>query len=190
VSNTFAMRIYKAYGQEIYRIIRENPYKLADDMTGVGFRTADEIARRAGIAVDSHFRISSGILYILQLAGTEGSIYLPREVLLRRTAALLGMRLRPVSGISAPGQSAGPDAAAAAPAFPAGPAAAAAVKAGEIPFSAESSSAAKEMVSGGEDSFAAEDWEEEDFYPDPAIFAGADAEWDLDDEDGEDPIES
>ena len=143
VSNTFAMRIYKAYGQEIYRIIRENPYKLADDMTGVGFRTADEIARRAGIAVDSHFRISSGILYILQLAGTEGSIYLPREVLLRRTAALLGMRLRPVSGISAPGQSAGPDAAAAAPAFPAGPAAAAAVKAGEIPFSAESSSAAK-----------------------------------------------
>ena len=192
VSNTLAMRIYKAYGQEIYRIIRENPYKLADDMTGVGFRTADEIARRAGIAVDSHFRISSGILYILQLAGTEGSIYLPREVLLRRTAALLGMRLRPLSGISAPGQSAGPDAAAAVPALPAGPAAgaAAAVKAGEIPFSAESSSAAKEMVSGGEDSFAAEDWEEEDFYPDPAIFAGADAEWDLDDEDGEDPIES
>lgn len=90
ISNTLALRIYKAYGPEVYRIIRENPYRLADEMTGVGFRTADEIARHAGMKADSDFRVRSGILYTLQLSQGEGNIYLPEEVLLRRCAGLLG----------------------------------------------------------------------------------------------------
>ena len=193
VSNTLAVRIYKAYGQEIYRIIRENPYKLADDMTGIGFRTADEIARRAGIAVDSHFRISSGILYILQLAGTEGSIYLPRELLLRRTASLLGMRLRPVPAPALRDESAGPEDAGSGPAFPAaedagpGPA----FPAGKTAASGAAFSAADVLTAKAEgDPFSAEGWDEEGFYPDLTLFPAEEADWALDDGSGEDPIGS
>ena len=75
ISNTLALRIWKAYGSEVYRIIRENPYRLADELRGIGFHMADEIARRAGMAVDSRFRVGSGILYTLQLAAGEGSLY-------------------------------------------------------------------------------------------------------------------
>ena len=60
ISNTLALRIWKAYGSEVYRIIRENPYRLADELRGIGFHMADEIARRAGMAVDSRFRVGSG----------------------------------------------------------------------------------------------------------------------------------
>ncbi len=98
ISNTLAVRIWKTYGGDVYRIIRENPYKLADELRGVGFRTADDIARKAGMAADSHFRVSSGILYTLQLAGGEGNLYLPKDVLIRRAGELLAM---PVSGIRA-----------------------------------------------------------------------------------------
>lgn len=91
ISNTLALRIWKAYGSEVYRIIRENPYRLADELRGVGFYMADEIARKAGMAVDSRFRVGSGILYTLQLAAGEGSLYLPKAVLLRRASSLLSM---------------------------------------------------------------------------------------------------
>ena len=75
----------------MYRIIRENPYRLADELRGVGFHMADEIARKAGMAVDSRFRVGSGILYTLQLAAGEGSLYLPKAVLLQRASRLLSM---------------------------------------------------------------------------------------------------
>ena len=91
ISNTLALRIWKAYGSEVYRIIRENPYRLADELRGVGFHMADEIARKAGMAVDSRFRVGSGILYTLQLAAGEGSLYLPKAVLLQRASRLLSM---------------------------------------------------------------------------------------------------
>lgn len=91
ISNTLALRIWKAYGSEVYRIIRENPYRLADELRGIGFHMADEIARKAGMAVDSRFRVGSGILYTLQLAAGEGSLYLPKPVLLRRASSLLSM---------------------------------------------------------------------------------------------------
>ena len=91
ISNTLALRIWKAYGSEVYRIIRENPYRLADELRGIGFHMADEIARKAGMAVDSRFRVGSGILYTLQLAAGEGSLYLPKAVLLRRASSLLSM---------------------------------------------------------------------------------------------------
>ena len=93
ISSALAMKIYKRYGNEIYRVIRENPYRMADDIEGVGFHMADEIAKRAGIHTDSDFRIRSGIFYILQQASMEGHIYLPREEVIRRTADLLGINL-------------------------------------------------------------------------------------------------
>ena len=65
ISLGLAVKIYQTYGQQIYGIIKENPYKLADDVDGVGFRIADEIAARVGIRTDSDFRVRSGILYAL-----------------------------------------------------------------------------------------------------------------------------
>ena len=84
-----AVKIYNTYGQEIYRILKENPYQLADDMEGVGFRTADEIAAKVGIRTDSDFRIRSGIQYALLQAAGEGHTYLPMDELTRRTSLLL-----------------------------------------------------------------------------------------------------
>lgn len=91
ISMNLSVKLYRRYGDAIYGIIRDNPYRLADDVTGIGFRIADDIARRAGIEADSEFRIRSGILYILSQAGGQGHMYLPEEILLRRTAELLGI---------------------------------------------------------------------------------------------------
>ncbi len=89
IHTTLAVKIYNTYGQEIYGVLKENPYRLAEDIDGVGFKTADEIASRAGIRTDSDFRVRSGILYVLQQASGEGHTYLPMEELTVRTAALL-----------------------------------------------------------------------------------------------------
>ena len=89
ITMNLAVKVYQQYGQEVYGIIRENPYRLADDIEGVGFRTANEIAVRVGIRMDSDFRIRSGILYVLLQASTEGHTYLPEEELTRRTGQLL-----------------------------------------------------------------------------------------------------
>ena len=91
ISMNLSVKIYQQYGQEIYRIIKENPYRLADDIEGVGFRTADEIAKKVGIREDSDFRIRSGILYTLLSASGEGHTCLPEEVLTARTVELLGV---------------------------------------------------------------------------------------------------
>ena len=89
ISGTLASKIYNRYGSETYRIISENPYLLADDITGVGFKTADAIARRAGIDADSDFRIRSAVTYILGMAAGEGHCYLPMEELVQRSVKLL-----------------------------------------------------------------------------------------------------
>ena len=89
ISNNLAAKIYKRYGNSVYKIIEENPYRLADDIDGVGFKTADEIAGIAGIEVDSGYRIKSGIMYILSGGVAEGHIYLPKDILLRNAQALL-----------------------------------------------------------------------------------------------------
>lgn len=91
ISNTLAVRIYETYGSRIYRVLEENPYQLADDIDGIGFRKADELAARIGIHTDSDFRIRSGILYTLLQASGEGHMYLPGSVLIRRAAALLDL---------------------------------------------------------------------------------------------------
>lgn len=91
ISNALAVRIYERYKMGIYSILKENPYRLAEEMEGVGFKTADAIATKVGIRTDSDYRIRSGILYTLSLAMGEGNMYLPKEELLRQTAALLGV---------------------------------------------------------------------------------------------------
>lgn len=93
ISTTLAAKIYKQYGQKVYHILEENPYQIADDVQGVGFKTADEIAMRIGIHTDSDYRIRSGIFYALLQGVAEGHIYLPEEILLRRTAALLEVEI-------------------------------------------------------------------------------------------------
>lgn len=89
ITMNLAVKIYNKYGQEVYQILKENPYRLADDIDGVGFRTADEIAARIGIRGDSDYRIRSGILYVLLGAASEGHTYLPQDELTERAAALL-----------------------------------------------------------------------------------------------------
>lgn len=91
ISTTLSIKIYAAYGAELYNIIQENPYKMADDIVGVGFKIADEIAQNVGIHTDSDFRVRSGLCYILTQAMGEGHIYLPQMELLQRGAELLGV---------------------------------------------------------------------------------------------------
>ena len=86
-----SVKIYKAYGDRLYDILRENPYKLAEDIDGIGFRMADEIARYSGISPDSEFRVRSGLLYVLYQAAGEGHLYLPEELLLNTAASLLAI---------------------------------------------------------------------------------------------------
>ena len=81
ITMNLAVKIYNKYGQEVYGILKENPYRLADDIEGVGFRTADDIAAKAGIRTDSDFRVRSGILYTLLQASGEGHTFLPQEEL-------------------------------------------------------------------------------------------------------------
>ncbi len=89
ISNTLAIKIYSYYGDSIYHILEENPYRLAEDIRGIGFKTADEIAGRLGVKTDSAYRIQSGILYTLILATGQGHMYLPKDVLERQAAQIL-----------------------------------------------------------------------------------------------------
>lgn len=93
ISTTLAVKIYQYYGNKLYQVLEENPYQLADNIDGVGFKTADEIAFRIGIHADSDFRIRSGLFYVIQQAVGEGHIYLPQEVLVQRASQLLGVKL-------------------------------------------------------------------------------------------------
>ena len=91
VGLNLANKIYDRYGLETFKVIAENPYVLADDISGVGFKKADEIAAKAGIRVDSDYRIRSGILYALTDAVGKGHCYLPKEELLMRAEYILGV---------------------------------------------------------------------------------------------------
>lgn len=89
ISNTLAVRIFQTYDMELYRVLEENPYRLAEDIDGIGFKRADELAMRIGIHTDSDFRIRSGILYAMQLAAADGHTWLPGKTLAERAAGLL-----------------------------------------------------------------------------------------------------
>ena len=89
IGMNLAVKIYKEYGEGLYDIIKTNPYKLADDIEGVGFKIADEIARNSGVELSSHFRIKSGIYYTLMQAVSNGHAYLPMIDLLERAENIL-----------------------------------------------------------------------------------------------------
>lgn len=91
ISLNLGAKIYQKYRESLYTVLQENPYKLAEDISGVGFKIADEIASRIGIHADSDYRIRSGMLYTLLQASGEGHIYLPKDQLFARCAQLLGV---------------------------------------------------------------------------------------------------
>ncbi len=93
ISTTLAAKIYQQYGRNVYRIIEENPYRLADDVAGVGFKTADEIAAKVGIHTDSDYRIRSGIFYTLMQSIGEGHVYLLKDALTWRAGRLLEVEI-------------------------------------------------------------------------------------------------
>ncbi len=94
ISTTLAAKIYDYYGNRMYQVMEENPYQMADDISGVGFKTADEIARKIGIHADSDYRIRSGIFYTLLQSGGEGQIYLLGGPLLQKAGELLGVEIQ------------------------------------------------------------------------------------------------
>lgn len=89
ISNSLTMKIYEKYGSRVYDVIRENPYMLAEDINGVGFKIADEIASKVGIHTDSDYRIRSGIMYVLFNSISDGHCYLPMEELVKNAVELL-----------------------------------------------------------------------------------------------------
>ncbi len=91
IHGNLAIKIYKRFGNETYKILQSNPYRLADEIAGVGFKTADEIASRIGIKVDSEFRVKGGIQYMLSQAAGMGHTYFPMEDLIRMSAQMLGV---------------------------------------------------------------------------------------------------
>ena len=93
ISLQLAAKIYRLYGSELYRIIRENPYRLADDIQGVGFKSADSIAMQTGIRADSEFRVKSALLYVLRQSVSLGHTYYPSDLLLSDTEDLLGIEI-------------------------------------------------------------------------------------------------
>lgn len=90
ISASLAVKIYKRYGYRTIEIIKENPYRLAEDIAGVGFKTADSIAEAMGIPKDSQVRIKSGIKYILNTDVAEGNVFMPAEKLVNKAEELLG----------------------------------------------------------------------------------------------------
>jgi exodeoxyribonuclease V alpha subunit len=89
ITGNLAVKIFTEYGQKMYDILKVNPYQLAEDISGIGFKTADDIARRIGIGPDSDYRIKAGILYTLLQASSDGHVYLPEMELINRSKALL-----------------------------------------------------------------------------------------------------
>ncbi len=96
ISLNLAIKIYNKYGLETFTIVKSNPYKLAEDIGGIGFRIADEIAQKAGIDRNSEFRIKSCILYVLSQAATGGHAYLPKDELLSYSINMLGIDIEDI----------------------------------------------------------------------------------------------
>ncbi|MCL2253826.1 MAG: ATP-dependent RecD-like DNA helicase [Lachnospiraceae bacterium] len=89
ISSTMAVKIYNTYGIRLYSIMKLNPYQLAEDISGIGFRIADDIALSAGVSIESEFRIRSGIMFVLQTASADGHTFLPKSVLLAKCEEML-----------------------------------------------------------------------------------------------------
>ena len=92
VSTAYAVRIYKFYGKHALSVVQENPYRLAMDIKGIGFLTADTIAQKIGFDVDSPLRAEAGTLYMLTKTSDEGHVYFPFDALVTKTSDMLGIR--------------------------------------------------------------------------------------------------
>ncbi|MGR3316981.1 MAG: SF1B family DNA helicase RecD2 [Candidatus Anammoxibacter sp.] len=92
VGSINAVKIYKQYGDESISILKENPYKLAMDITGIGFKTADSIAQKMGIPFNSSIRVEAGLLFILNECANEGHVFCPYEELVKRSIKILGVK--------------------------------------------------------------------------------------------------
>jgi exodeoxyribonuclease V alpha subunit len=84
-----SMKIYKQYGKDAVNVVRENPYRLAEDISGMGFKTADEIASRLGMDKSSPYRLEAGLKFVMMSAAGEGHCYLPKDELMKKTMQLL-----------------------------------------------------------------------------------------------------
>ncbi|NLJ40364.1 MAG: ATP-dependent RecD-like DNA helicase [Clostridiales bacterium] len=94
ISTNFAFKIYKAYGELTIPIVKENPYRLAQDITGLGFKTADGVARNMGMEFDSPYRVMAGCRYVLHQGANSGHTYLPKDELVSDASQLLGVDLQ------------------------------------------------------------------------------------------------
>lgn len=88
---SLSVKLYNHYGNQVHKILEENPYRLAEDVQGIGFRIADEIARKIGIGTNSDYRIRAGIFYVLQLAAGQGHMYLPYPLVISNCQEILGL---------------------------------------------------------------------------------------------------
>lgn len=100
IGNQLAVKIYKTYREELYHIVKHNPYKLAEDIRGVGFKIADSIALKTGLDMNSDFRIRAGIIYVLSLGSNSGHVYMPEELLYRNCVEFLGVEVRRLMAIT------------------------------------------------------------------------------------------
>lgn len=91
ITTSYAIKIFKAYGNNTINLIRENPYRLAEEVVGIGFKTADTIARSMGVDINSPYRAIAGTKHILSRAASDGHTYLPREELINKTNQLLSV---------------------------------------------------------------------------------------------------
>lgn len=101
ISPVYSLKIFRKYGEKSIDVVEKNPYRLADEIQGIGFKTADSIAFNMGVEVYSPFRIKAGIKYVLNLASQNGHTYLPMESLVRNTAAVLGVEEALIKDIAA-----------------------------------------------------------------------------------------
>ena len=97
ISPVFAMKIYKKYKGNAIGILKKNPYRLAEDIDGIGFKIADNIAQKAGVLYDDPFRVAAGISYTLREAANGGHVFLPENILIPKAAELLGVGAEPIS---------------------------------------------------------------------------------------------
>jgi len=96
VSSGYAAKIFKHYGHRSIAVVRENPYRLAADIFGIGFVTADQIADKLGFARDSEVRVQAGILYVLNQLSDEGHVFFPHKALVSKSCEILGVDRQPV----------------------------------------------------------------------------------------------
>ena len=99
ITTALSAKIYKHYGEKIYKILEENPYQISDHIVGVGFKTVDDIAIKGGVALNSEFRIKSALLYVLNQGTGEGHVYLPMKNLAERTSNLLGFQIENIENM-------------------------------------------------------------------------------------------